>query len=359
MKPSTPLAALTLAALLVGPAPVHAQATDSKAEESKAADAEPELTLEERREQARIDKLWSINWRDFARYYIEHEGKYICVPGYAKSLPSSKGQTTRDYIKESVWLQEYTDERGDEQKRKLVKPDEEADAAVRALPEVAPGQYGYIHSGLIESIEDDKSLSLKEVWLVDSDAVEEAKAERMEEVFKSLAEDIEKALRDGWRKEKRNRGDGILRRRAAEKDAVDWAFKDREDAARRQRDRAFSRTTWKVVGYRTDNLTADARWPAGAAADRGLQLVIVAVEDRTITAVPAATIGNGLKEYDFFKMLLDRGVNKAQFVEMLTEARRTSRDDYVQIVLAQLEGDTPVQVDDPNQGLNDEVQLAD
>lgn len=341
------LLTLGLAALVLATSPTFAQP-----------DAE---SPEARREQARIDSLWNRAWREFAPYYLEHDGGFVCVPGYDRSLPSSTGVSIREYQQRTAWEQEYTDERGRERTRTLVKPDEEAHAAVATIPEVAVGRYGYIHSGNIDRIVDGKTLILEDIWLLDAAAAVEEVKELKAAVVQGLVEDVEGALRNRGRDERRNRGDGIARRRGAENEAIDWAYEDRTAAARRQRDRAFSRYDWEVVGYRTDRLTEDARWPTGRAAEEGLQLIIVDVAGTTVTAVPAATLGRGLDEVAFLDMLAQRDITKAQFVEMVTEAKRESRDGYLPILLAQLEGDeveTETGVD-PEDGPNDSVELAD
>lgn len=311
-------------------------------------------SLEEQREAARIDRLWNRMWREAAPFYIEHDGGFVCVPGYDRRLPSSAGISFDDYREQSAWDQEYTDERGREQTRRLVKPEEEAMAAVGSIPEVAVGQYGYIHSGNIERIVDDSTLILEDIWLLDAEAAEEEKKELKADVLAGIGEDIEGAIRNRGRNERRNRGDGILRRRAAENESIDWAFEERTAAARRQRGRAFSRYAWEVVGYRTNRLAEDARWPSGRAAEEGLQLIIVEVSGTNVTAVPASALGRGLTEVQFLDCLAERGLTKAQFVEMVTEAKRASRNDYMDIVIAQLEGE-----ESPAEGGNDTVELAD
>lgn len=317
-------------------------------------------TLEEQREAARIDRLWNRMWREAAPFYIEHDGGFVCVPGFDRRLPSSLGVSFADYREQSVWDQEYTDERGREQTRRLVKPEEEAMAAVGSIPEVAVGQYGYIHSGNIQRIIDDSTLILEDIWLLDAAAAEEEKKELKAAVVTGIAEDVEGAIRDRGRDARRNRGDGIIRRRAAENESIDWAFEERTDAARRQRGRAFSRFEWEVVGYRTNRLAEDARWPAGRAAEEGLQVIIVAVSGNSVTAVPIDALGRGLTEIQFLDCLAERGLTKAEYVEMVTEAKRASRTDYMDIVIAQLEGeDSPVADETRDEGGNDTVELAD
>ncbi|XAL99917.1 hypothetical protein OT109_00750 [Phycisphaeraceae bacterium D3-23] len=343
----TTLWAVTAGALLAA-GPVAAQPDDGAADTRSA-------ELERQREEARIDRLWNRAWREFAPYYLEHDGTFICVPGYDRRLPSSTGMTIDDYQEQSAWEQEYTDERGRDRTRTLVKPDAEAHAAVAILPAIEVGQYGYIHSGNIDQIEDDQTLVLNRVWFLDAEAAKAEMQAMKEDVVRGAVEDIGDAIRDRGRNERRNRGDGIAQRRGAENDAIDWAYEDRTAAALRHMDREFVRYRWEIVGYRTDRLEEDARWPAGRAAEEGLQLVIVAVEGRNITAVPAETIGRGISEVQFLDLLAQRDLTKAQFVELLTEAKRESRNDYLPLVLARLEGEEVVDPYDTNES----VELAD
>ncbi|MEM9345052.1 MAG: hypothetical protein AAGB26_00415 [Planctomycetota bacterium] len=310
-----------------------------------------ELSVEERREQARIERLWNLNWRTFAPFFVEHNDAFVCVPTYDRSKPSSLGKTVSEYRSETAWQQEFKDERGKEQKRKLIKPEEDAFAAVALIPEVEVGQYGYIRSGMVESIIDDKTVELEDIWLVDSDAVRDEKKEMKEELWGQVLEDIEDAIRDRDRN-RRSR----TSRRMAENDALDWGFEAREEAASRQRDGVFSRHTWVVKGFSTRNLNEDARWPSANAKGDGLQLIIVEVSERTITAVPAASLRKGITELQFIDYLQSRQMNKAEFVEAVTEAKREHRSDYVKHVLATLTGEASPT---PKEAINNEVELAD
>lgn len=317
---------------------------------------EPTDPLTER-ELARIDRAWNRYWREVAPFYLEHDGAFVCVPGYDRRLPSSVGVSVGDYRDRSAWDQEYTDERGRERTRTLVKPVGEAFAAVMSLQQVEPGQYGYIQSGNLVEIEDERTAVLNAVWLVDAAAARAEIQELKAEVLRGVGEDIEDAIRDRGREERRNRGDGIARRRAAENEAIDWAFEERTAAAARQRDRTYARFRWRIIGYQTDRLVAGSRWPVGRAAEEGLQLIIVAVEDNEVTAVPAQTLGNGLSELQMLECLEQRNITKARFVEIVNEQRASERTGYLPAVIAQIEGIEAT--DSDSVGPNDTVELAD
>ena len=312
--------------------------------------AEDEKTIDERREEARVERLWNLNWRQFTPYFLEHEGDFICVPSYDRNKPSSKGQSISDYRSDNAWTQTYTDERGNDASRKLIKPEEDAFAAVALLPKVAVGEYGYIKSGNVKEIVDSKTVELEDIWLVDAQAVREEKQELKEKLWGKVLEDIEEAIRDRDRSRR-----GKTSRRLAENDALDWGFESREEAIEAQRDSVYSRYTWVVKGYATDRLKEDARWPSADAKGDGLQLVIVAVDDRTITAVPTASLRSGITELQFIDYLQSREINKAKFVELVTEAKREHRNDYVKHVLAALVGEA---IPDAQDGVNTEVELA-
>jgi hypothetical protein len=329
--------------LIIGSVATGIHAQDASSEEA---------SIEERREQARVERLWNLNWRAIAPYFLERNGDYVCVPGFERSAPSSTGQSVSDYRKASAWEQSFTDERGRNQTRKLTKPEDDAFAAVALIPDIAVGQYGYIHSGQIEAIIDEKTLELEDVWLVDAEAVREEKQQLKEKLWGQVLEDIEDAIRDR-RKSKRSRRD----RRMAENDAIDWGFKAREEAAARQRDAEYSRYTWVVEGFATGTLREDARWPSRSAKGDGLQLVVVEVKDRTVTAVPAASLGRGISELQFIDYLQSKDIDKAAFVAMVTDAKREHRSDYVQHVLAQLTGASVPAIG--RETVNNEVELAD
>ncbi len=316
-----------------------------------ALETEDDKALEERREEARIERLWVLNWRTFAPSFLEHDGKFICVPGYERSKPSSLGQTTSEYRSASQWTQTYDDERGKEVSRKLTKPEEEAFVAVAMIPQVKVGQYGYIHSGIIKEIVDDKTVELEDIWLVDAGALREEKQKLKVELWGEVLKDVEDAIRDRKGKRKSKFHD----RRMIENDAIDWGYEVREEASDRQRDSVFSRYAWVVQGYATGNLKENARWPSENAKAPGLQLIVVEVKDRTVTAVPAATLSKGITELQFIDYLRSRDMNKAAFVELVTEAKREHRGDYVAHVLADITGNA---ITKAPEDVNNEVELA-
>lgn len=304
-------------------------------------------------EQARVDRVWNRYWRDVAPFYVQHGEAYICVPGYDRRLPSSTGFSASDYQRQTARQVEYQDERGRDQTRVEVKPDDEAQAAVQALPSVAVGTYGHIHSGSIAEIVDGQTVILRDVWLVDAEQVRTDKAEATAAVRREALGEVENRVRRA-RDGRRNNGDTIAEQAGSQRAFVEWAFADREALARRQRDRAFSRLEWRIEGFKTESLRIGERWPDG----QTLQLVIVEVTDREIVAVPAARVGSGLSELDFLNCLEARSITKAQFVDMMNQARREHDRDYLPVLLATLEGEeTEMDAAEPGGG-GGAVELA-
>ncbi len=337
--------------LLFSALPITAQADATDTTDSAA----------DKQEQARIDRLWGLEWRRILPFYVKHDGRYIYVPNYDKRLPSSTGLTPEAYQKDTVLEQKYPDKNGKELTRKLVKPATDTHAAVALLPDVAVGNYGYIHSGHITKILDDKTLELKSVWLLDDDAMQDQIQKLKDDARETMQKEIESALQDrdgvNWRE-----GGIAWRKLTAENEAIDWAFADRSKAAQRQSGRLFASYTWRVIGFKTDKLTSDARWPAGKAAEAGLQLVIVDITGSTVTAVPVASIGKELTVLDAMDLLEDRGLTRQQFVELVTEIKREARADYLPQVLAKIEGmkpnnANPADKPDPTP-TNDAIELA-
>lgn len=335
-----------------------------------AAQADPAATpkgFDARQEEARVDRIWNMVWRDFAARYLQHDEAFIYIEGYSPRLPSSAGQSAREYQSSSAVVQVYKDAFGRDQERRMTKPLSEAEAAVKLLPKAEVGQYGYIHSVRIDQIVDGKTLLANDVWLVDAQAVKDERDAFMKEALDELNEDIRNQFKT--RRERRKYARETKSRRDSEREAVNWIFKERLDTISRQNGRKFSSFTWKIVGYNTDKLIDNARWPAGAAAKKGLQVIIVGVdqEKKEVTAVPAAAIGNGLSELQFIDLIHAREFTKPQLVERVNEAKRATnnRNEVTAIVQAWLEGRAyePPQAGKAGEAkdrpINDEVELAD
>ncbi|MEM1353534.1 MAG: hypothetical protein AAGC44_06775 [Planctomycetota bacterium] len=308
-------------------------------------------------EQARIDRLWNRYWREVAPFYVRHGDSFICVPGYDRRLPSSVGMTASAYQRDSAREVTYQEDNGRERTRTEVKPDQEAEAATKALPELEPGVYGHILSGVVKEVVDGETVILENIWLIDAEQMRQDKREAERTARQEAWSEVENRFR-GIRDGRRNRGDTVAEEAGDLLNYINWCFEDREDLASRQREAGFRRTPWRIIGFQTRTLTEGNRWPS----NQSLQLVILSVSRNEVVAIPAAKIGNGLNELEFLDCLASRTMTKAQFVDLYTEARREHRTAYLPAILSELEGiefAAEEEDDRQEQGGPGEVRLAD
>ncbi|MFI4861926.1 MAG: hypothetical protein ACIAXF_14740 [Phycisphaerales bacterium JB063] len=245
---------------------------------------------------------------------------------------------------------------------------EDAQAALWLLDDPQPGSYGYISTGAIETIVDHDEMILRRVLLLDGAPVNQALREENQAINGRVVE-----LAAG-----RNRRDDAAERRRAARDirellteAMTYRFADRQAALDLQHTPGFRQLRWRIIGYSTDRLVVEERWPQGDAAHNGLHLAVVSVEEGVVTAIPVALLERDMTEIEFLEVIASRGYTKAQFVELIMQMRREHRRDYVEHVILHLEGldsETQVEADpsgdegDPEDGdgsVNDTVELAD
>ena len=298
----------------------------------RAADPDPGSSPEAQR----MERLWQQHWREFAAFYLEHDGRYVCFDTYDRTLANSRGLSARDYLKQSAKVFTVREDKGRDVEKTHTKPQGEVDVMVKALPDFAAGHYGFIHSGMIAGIEGPDTLVLRDVWLVDAGEVVREKAQSLEELRRQSWRDAEDAFRDRDR-----RGPSIVDRHFRGRDLLDWLYAEREDAVRRQQ--RMTERRWRIVGFDTRTLVEGKRWPSGG--KDGIQVAIVSVADGVVTAVPASRLGKGLTESQFKQALDQRGMTVERFCEVLTEQKRQNalryRDAVLEAVEGRAVGDTP------------------
>lgn len=280
-------------------------------------------------EEQRIERMWQQHWREFAAFCLEHDGRYVCFPTYDRTRANSSGLVAKDYLKQSARNFTVRDDKGRDVEKTMTKPQGEVDVMVKLLPAARPGEYGIIHSGLIESIDGPDRMTLREVWLLDSDKMRSEYEATMEELRRQSWRDAEDAIRDRDR-----RGPGIMDRHFRGRDLLEWQYEERESAARWQRRR--SDMSWQVVGFDTRSLVASRRWPA--AGHDGVPVAVVAASESSVTVVPASRLGKGVTEDQFRQVLEQRGLTLHRFVEIVTEQKRTNPMSYRDAVLSAIEG---------------------
>ncbi|MEM9414799.1 MAG: hypothetical protein AAGA29_04885 [Planctomycetota bacterium] len=326
----------------------------------------------------RVDRTWVREWEKFAVFYVPFEDGYVCFPDYSPDRPSSAATEVEDYIRETAYEAEFKDEHTRDRSIIITKPVEDAQAALWLLRDPQPGQYGYISTGAIERIIDRDEMILRSVLLLDGALVNADRRAENQTIHDRARELAEGRTRRQAPKQQGNRADrrqdaaqrqrSIRQLRQILTEALAFRFADRQSALERQREEEFRQLRWRIVGYNTERLVIEERWPQGEVASRGLHLAIVAVEDGQVTAIPVALLERDLTEVQFLEVIASRGYTKAQFVALVDEMRREHRRDYVEHVINRLEGrdeEEPVPVADDEaepeekDPVNDTVELAD
>ncbi len=320
----------------------------------------------------RVDRTWIREWEKFAPFYLAYNDQYICFPTYSPDRQSSVEKSVETYIRETAYEVRYRDRQGRAQTFVISKPVEDAQAALWLLRDPHVGAYGYISCGYVSQIINERELILRFVRLIFGMEWSELRRQEMQEAREALRAMLISAPNRSRATQKsrtvahpaaRQRRDDLLSVSDVIGEALAYRFESRDEAIEYQQSEAFQSRHWHIIGFSTDNIVAEELWPQGAASLAGLHLAIVAVDEETITAVPAAWLERELTELQFLEVIESRGLTKAGFVDLVNQARREHRRDYIPAVLQAMEGieDDPAENDDTDSsdGVNDTVELAD
>lgn len=256
-----------------------------------------------------VELLWQRHWRNYARRCIKLNDLHFACATFENQYPSSRGVTTIALRQKAS--REFTVRQGAnvKSKRTLVPPNEEIEAGAKSLPDLSPGQYGYIHSAQIVEITGPDEMIVANLWTINP---ADLMADREKEKEKLMKQGLEK-------------GDV--------NDILDWMFQTREQLARQQRDRSF-RQPVKLRGFSTVGLTKGDRWTGRAADKDGVQIAIVGVESveqeskrrKPVVmnvAVPADLFVRGISDEKQFLALLEaRSFTREMFTTLVQEAKR-------------------------------------
>jgi len=250
---------------------------------------------------------WRRNHGRFARACLpDGQGGYHVLPMYDRRYPSSAGMTVRAAkteltrrVKENMFGEGPL-----VRTRIITPPDAEAEALAKALPALEVGQYGYVHSVEVEQILGPESMVIEDIWLIDEDAVDDAKRA-----------DERRAGRD-------DQAEAV----------IDAMYAQREALIERQDDRDFRRAEVKLTGFDTAGAVEGERWagPEG----QGLQIAVVGYEQygserrpkHRRVARPASDFGEGVCETQFIELLEQRGLTPTQFIERIKQEHRQTLD---------------------------------
>ena len=272
-----------------------------------------------------VELAWQRNWKNYARRCVKIRDVYFTCAAYENTYPSSRGTTTVAFRQKTA--KEVTERAGSNVKikRQLVKPNEEIDAGVKTLPEIAVGHYGSIHSAEVLDILGPDEMVVAGIWLIDPQQVQVDRTKEKDRLTKLGTDrgDIETIL-----------------------DAV---FEIREGLIKRQADRSF-RTPVKVRGFSTAGLAKGDRWTGKGTSP---QIAIVAMEvgeqkskfrkpSQLLVAIPAESFMKPITdEKEFLALLASRGFTKEKFVALVQEEKKINAgDDRLAdaLIFAKLEG---------------------
>lgn len=283
---------------------------------------------------SRLRRAWSGNWREFARYCAPFEDGYIAVPNFDRRTPSSRGLTEREAIEDLT--QTYSESTGIiRQTRTWTPPREEAQAYANAIPDMDLGTYGYVHSVEVVEILGPEQMLVKNIWLIDSDALER-------EYNREMARGRDSDDRD-YRKK------------------VQASFAQRLDANERQDEDEYEQTC-RLVGYATRGLRPGVRYTGPD--EEGFQIAVAKWdlpeveepaegEDRPrrssrnkpdpvlVLIDPAPVLRRSATEEQFIELLDQRGMKIVQFIELVREFREDDRETADELIFNDLFPDGP------------------
>lgn len=286
---------------------------------------------------SRLRRAWSGNWREFARYCAPFESGYIAVPDFDRRTPSSRGLTEREAIEDLT--QTYSETTGIiRQSRSWTPPREEAEAYANAIPDMDLGTYGYVHSVEVVEILGPEQMLVKNIWLIDSDALE----------------------REYNREMARGRDSDDRNYRAK----VQASFAQRLAVNERQDEDAYEQTC-RLVGYSTRGLRPGARFTGPD--DEGFQIAVASwdlppVEEEAegedpprrpsrqsrnepdpmlVLIDPAPVLRRTATEEQFIELLDQRGMKIVEFIELVRELREDDRETTDELVFNELFPDGP------------------
>lgn len=272
-----------------------------------------------------VDNLYNRYWQPMAKQYIAYAGDFVAFPAYSSGADSSSNIDAREWAKQNTRQSVYYDKQERRQTRTVLKVREELDAVTRTIPDFMPGSFGSIHSGRVVSA-DRERIVLRDVWLVDADALRDAKLDDEDEARRKAMADMDRIrhFRD-FNHIQEERLDRIAE--------VDWQYEEREKLAQRQNRDGDMVLIIDIL--RSTPPRPGQRWPGSGQAAPAI--AITRVEGRRVYAVLFTSLRSGLKQAEFDQMLEKRGLDKQAFAALVLEVRRDNSRNYVSGVIERLE----------------------
>lgn len=256
----------------------------------------------------RAKAIWTRFWPLAAKSYIRFNNEYLCIRGYNDRYPSSRGISVADLLRrDKGYTIRLRSRRGASVEQRITLSRAEAEAQAMALPQMAVGQYGFIHSVKVERILTPDAMIVRDIWLVDAQALYRARDDDRNQ----LAQDYDYSVAS---------------------QLADAIYQYRLNLATTQDQDVFSRE-FLLEGYPTQGLASGMRWTGPR--DGGLQIVMLTVRDvednwspekgrrRMLVAAPVVKLRTGLNLDQFMDLLKTRDMTPQSLVDVIDDASRS------------------------------------
>ena len=318
----------------------------------------------------RITALWNSHWRLYGSKFIPVGDDYAACPAFDIRYPSSTHMRVSDLMREKTEQQKVSS--GGFVKTYTIKPDEnDVEAYARALPKLALGEYGYIHSAKVDKVLGPDAMIISDVWLVDADEIKKAREKELEKYPEPARprfdnrnrgnRSVSTSQRDRER-QVQQQYDAQRQLRDAIVKHIEESYELRQKLMDEQGGNGFGQAII-VRGVNTGTVRPGSRWegvrrgngeqiavvmldqpeadkPQGAskAQDAGKSGGLSFLKNRTgrsggkggkmLVAVPAIEFRrSGLTEAQFLDLLAKRGMTVAEFVNLVLKVKRTAEFD--------------------------------
>ncbi|MFN3168869.1 MAG: hypothetical protein ACE37H_17605 [Phycisphaeraceae bacterium] len=271
----------------------------------------------------RVYRAFESNYRKYARFATENDAGFVVIPTYDRRLDNSLGMSTSQAMDA---LTEHWEEKSGNLIVKNSKrpPREEAEAFATRLPDLKIASYGYLHSAEVVKVIDDNEMIVRELWLVNR-----------EELSRQYNADKQRMAR-------RNDGD-------VDEAELQFDYAKRAAMVTQQEDRkAGFKNEFRLVGYDTRGLRVGERWEGPNS--EGFQVGVVKWEtpepgeddrqrfrardeQRLVLTKLEDAMRDTLDEEGFKRLLAERGMTVAGFVDLVRTMRERDRENAEQRIV--------------------------
>ena len=290
-----------------------------------------------------LEGRWKLHWFNYAKRAVKVDGQFFICDLFDARYRSSLHTTTQREMSQGTKI--YRVQEGSNLVREhRVKPNlADVEAYVNALPQLAPGHYGFIHSARVDSIEGPDRMIVSDFWLVDAREVERRKKDLREENRYDRVPTLNEVRQIGGDEDdRRDRERDIERERKQHEKGlekyVEDAFRGRDHLLELQQSEGFHGRCL-VLGVNTRQLRAGARW-FGPEEGQAFQVAVVGSmalpsSKKSLTGkpsgrsvpvmVPGSMLKDALDEKEFIELLAYAGLDKPGFIALVTDQLKQSK----------------------------------